>query len=340
MSMNARAGLCGVLLGLALAGCGGAASGSRDTVFTDDVEFEEEREAPAERHPATDLVARGESALVAGQVDQAKALFEEAVRADAADPRAQLDLGLVLELGNDLPAAEAHYRAAVAADPEFPEALNNLGLLLRDQERYDEALPLLRKAVELRPSYAAALANLAMALEETHQSAEAIEVYRRAVRAAPEEPTARVNLGLLLLAQGQTDLARIELRRALPHAGSDVALLEAIGSGLRRAGDPAIARQALERAVESADSPTPALRTELALAENAAGDPEAALATLRGVLAGAPDYATAHYVLGALLLERGARDEGLRHLRQVIELEPRGPHAERARAQIRAASGH
>jgi Tfp pilus assembly protein PilF len=337
MSMHMRASFSGVLLGLTLTACGGGQPPpSSRAMFTDDVTFEDEREAPAARHPATEVVERGESALAAGQVAEAKALFEEAVEADANDARAQLDLGLVLELENDYDAAEAHYRAAVALDPEFPEALNNLGLLLRDQQRYDEAVPLLRRAVLARPGYPAALLNLAMALEETEETAEAIDVYRRAVRAAPDDPMPRVNLGLLLLAEGQTDPARIELRRALPHAGGSVAMLEAIGNGLRRAGDPTIARQALESAVTSAESPSPALRSELALAQNAAGDRDAAIATLRAVLTDAPDYATAHYVLGALLVEAGGRDEGVQHLRRVSALEPQGPHAERARAQLRA----
>ncbi|MBC7173916.1 MAG: tetratricopeptide repeat protein, partial [Polyangiaceae bacterium] len=155
-----------------------------------------------------------------------------------------------------------------------------------------------------------------------------------AVRAAPEDPMPRVNLGLLLLARGEVDPARIELRRALPHAEGDAAMLQAIGNGLRRAGDAELALRALEGAVEAEDPKTPALRSELALAQYAAGQRDAAETTLRAVIGDAPTYATAHYLLGTMLVERGATAEGHRHLRRVIELEPNGPHAQRARAQL------
>ncbi|MBC7172720.1 MAG: hypothetical protein H5U40_09850, partial [Polyangiaceae bacterium] len=73
-----------------LAACGGGAPPR--TTLTDDVEFDEERESPAARHPANETVERGESALARGQVREAKALFEAAVAADASDARARLDL--------------------------------------------------------------------------------------------------------------------------------------------------------------------------------------------------------------------------------------------------------
>lgn len=331
-----RTNIGAIALAAAVSACGGSQADATTSGFSDDVAFEEEREAPSARHPATETVERGEAALAAGEVRQAKMLFEQAVAADGRDARARLDLGLVLELEDDMAGAEAQYRAALSIDAEFPEALNNLGLLLRDRQSYDEAIPLLERAVALRPSYAAALLNLALALEESGRKADAIEAYRRAVRAAPEDPMPRVNLGLLLLSERQVDAARIELRRALPNADGDAAMLQAIGNGLRRAGDAELALRALEGAVEAADPATPSLRSELALAQYAAGQKEAAEATLRAVIAEAPRYATAHYLLGTILLERGDATAGARSLRRVIELEPEGPHAERARAQLEA----
>lgn len=73
------------------------------------------------------------------------------------------------------------------------------------------------------------------------------------------------------------------------------------------------------------------------LAQRAAGDREAAVATLEGILAREPRYATAHYLLGNMLAGDGAYAEAIRHYRRYLALEPSGPMAERCRERIEAA---
>ncbi len=207
-----------VLLALAL-GCPSRPPVQRTTFDDSDVRYaEEEASMEAERHPASDLVSQGEAELAAGRPRQAMALFEQALAQAPNDPRAHLDLGLVLELGNEFDEAERAYRAALALDPRFPEVLNNLGLLLRDLERPDEAVPLLRLAVTEKPGFGEAWLNLAMALEESGDDAGAEEAYRRAVRLRPDDGVARANFGLLFLRRGRAEQAAIELRRAMPLA--------------------------------------------------------------------------------------------------------------------------
>ncbi|HJL46403.1 MAG TPA: tetratricopeptide repeat protein, partial [Polyangiaceae bacterium LLY-WYZ-15_(1-7)] len=193
-------------LAWALAGCPGGASEDaqgEETVGDEDIMFPDEAAAAeAPRHPATETVAAGERALAAGEVDEAEALFRQAVEEDAEDPRAQLDLGLVLELQNDYREAEAAYRAALRIDPDFVEALNNLGLMLRDLDRKEEAIAMLRHAVEVEADHGEAWLNLALALEETGDDRGAREAYRAAVRLQPRSAVARANLGLLLLRVG------------------------------------------------------------------------------------------------------------------------------------------
>jgi tetratricopeptide (TPR) repeat protein len=73
------------------------------------------------------------------------------------------------------------------------------------------------------------------------------------------------------------------------------------------------------------------------LAQRAAGDREAAVATLEGILAREPRYATAHYLLGNKLAGDGAYAEAIRHYRRYLALEPNGPMAARCRERIEAA---
>ncbi len=301
--------------------------------------FEDEEEAQLpERHPASPDVAAAEDVLRSGDLPEAERLFRAAVAAAPEDPRAQLDLGLTLELQNRWIEAEQAYRATLALDPEFPEALNNLGVLLRDQERPEEAAAMLRRAVASEPRYGDAWLNLALALEESGDDGAARDAYREAVRHLPNDAAARANFGLLLVRLGENDPAAIELTRALRLArqSRDAATAAAVGNGLRRLGEGASAARALTLAIEL-NGPTPALLAERALAENAAGDKAGAEASLAEALELDPAFATAHYLLGGLKAGRGAYAEAVAHYEAYLRLAPEGPQAARARERLAAA---
>lgn len=310
----------------------GTGGGEAAIMFPDEeAAAAQEQNAPQ----ASENVERAEHLLAEGQADEAKALLEQEVADHPDDPRAQLDLGLANELLGDPEAAEAAYRAAIEADSTFAEALNNLGLLLRDQDRLDEAIEYLRRAVEVRSDFASGWVNLALALEERGDLREARDAYQKAVRFAPRDPMSRANLGLVYLKLGNTEQAVIELRRALPLARGNAPALQAIGNGLRLAGEPAQAVTAMRRAIEAREEgPTPALLSELSLAELASGDREAATATLEQALELDDGYATAHYLLGNVLAAQQRYREAATHFQRYLELEPHGAQADAARERL------
>ncbi len=317
---------------LALAGCGGTqapvSSGTSSEVM-----FEDER-AEAAAPEASPDVTRGESLLAAGDAAAAEAAFRAAIEADDHDARAQLDLGLALEMQERWEDAEHAYRAAIEIDPTFAEALNNLGALLRDQDRSEEAIRTLREAVRVRPGFASAQLNLALALEEAGQVEDAMASYRRVIELAPNEPTSRIQLGLLQLEQGQRDEALITLRRAVSAAAGNRAMLSALGSGLRRAGDPQMAARVLRQAVEGEGEAPPAVTAELALALFASDHKDEAEQTLTALLAAHRDYATAHYLLANMLAARRAFPDAAQHYQAYLRAEPNGPQAAQARARL------
>jgi Flp pilus assembly protein TadD len=282
---------------------------------------------------ASALVQQAETQLQEGDVSGAEALLLRALREQPDDARAQLDLGIAKELQDDLAGAEAAYRAAIALQPDLAEALNNLGVLLRDRGALDEAIVLLRRATEQNPGSAAAQKNLALAFEDHGELEAAERAYRTALRLGAD-PLTQANLGLLLLKRGDAPAARRELQLALTGETLDRPTLLAIGNGLRRAGDPQGALRAMESALQGASEPTPALLSELALAQRAAGQRERALQTLERALARDPRYATAHYILGSMLASDGKRREAKQHLQRYLELEPHGSQAAEARKRL------
>lgn len=66
---------------------------------------------------------------------------------------------------------------------------------------------------------------------------------------------------------------------------------------------------------------------------------DAARPLLEAILEEDPDHATAHYVLGGILLDAGETDEGAEHLRRFLELDPDSPRAEPVRSKLRDLAG-
>ncbi|MDB4972337.1 MAG: domain protein putative component of TonB system [Myxococcaceae bacterium] len=300
--------------------------------------IEPQPKATAKSAPASSpLVKAAEALLAKGDAAGAREKFEQAVAADASDVRALLGLGLSYEALDKPADAERAYRAAVAEAPSFAEAHNNLGLLLRDRGDDAAAIEELEAAAAADPRLASAQVNLALALEETGRSDEAARAYERAVQLAPKDPMLRANRGLFLLGRQQTEPALVQLRAGLAAAAGDRAALLALGNGFRRAGKPDEAVRALKQAIAAADGkPTPALLSELALAQNAAGDAAAAKASLTQALALDGRYATAHYLLGSIEASAGDVRAARTHYERCIALEPKGPLAAKAKEKLAA----
>jgi eukaryotic-like serine/threonine-protein kinase len=317
-------------------GCGGQAPARGTTPEGGQVELPPD-DAPA-APPASETVRRGEALLAQGDVAGARAAFEEAIAADPRDARAHLNLGIVLEMTDEPAGAERAYRTAIEVRPDFGEALNNLGLLLLETGRAAEARGPLEQAVEAAPHLADAWVNLALTREVSGDPEGAVKAWRRAAELEPADPTVRANLGLAQLAMGDGPGALATLRAALSVARGHAAALSAIGSGLRRAGDPEAAVEAMAGAIDAHDGgPTPALLAELGLAQHAAGQGDAAEATLRRALELDPAYAMGHFLLASMLAGRGAYDGAIEHFEAVLRHEPKGPQAEKARARLEAA---
>lgn len=317
------------VLGLFGFGCGASNPGTQSPAAADArLAQTEEREAPQ----ASGLVREGEGKLQANDAEGAKALFEQALAQNPRDARAALDLGIANEMLNDLEAAEIAYRKALAIDASFAEAQNNLGVLLRDRGSLEEAVELLERAAKSNPNSASAHQNLALALEDRQQLERAASEYKRALELAPDAAMTRANYGLLLLKLEKKEDAARELSQALSEAKDRAALL-AIGNGLRRAGDAEGAVRAMERAVATGQ-PTPALLSELALAQRAASQDAKALATLQKALELDPKYALAHYLMGNMLAADKKFAEAKQQFEAYLKLAPNGEQAQNAKQRL------
>jgi Flp pilus assembly protein TadD len=177
----------------------------------------------------------------AGRLEQAEALYRQALRARRDFPEALLGLGNVQKAMGKLEDSAAAYRAALAGRPDFAAALFNLGSVLKEQGKREQAVAALSRvvalkpdlvqahnnlgnlhyedgrwteaerafaqAVALQPGFAMAHNNLGMALHKRGASAQAEAAFREAIRLKPDYTEAQDNLGNLLLECGRADEA-------------------------------------------------------------------------------------------------------------------------------------
>jgi tetratricopeptide (TPR) repeat protein len=285
-------------------------------------------------------IARGDRALQQGQLDEARAQFEQAARLDARDARPPFYLGEISRRREQWSQAEAHFRAAIQRNARMAEAHASLGAVLRELERAAEAQASFEQAIRLDPQLAEAHYGLALCLEDAGQRERAVSAYRTAVRLAPRDPMPALNLGILLAssrpARGTQPRAEAlsMLQSAMRLAPDDVSVWISAGPALRWLGEHQSAADALERARARTSSPSASLLGELAQALWAAGQRPQALARIAEAVQRSPTTAELHYVRALMQAESGDRAGAIASLRAAAQHGAGSPVADRARQRL------
>ena len=144
-----------------------------------------------------------------------EALALHHIQNDPDDFEAHYNLGALLHLKGDLPAAITEFSEAVRLHPDDPTANNALGAMLLAGGRVDEAIPRLNAALRSRADYFDAHYNLGNALATQGDFAGALTHFRAAVRLNPQDAGAEANLGSAFAETGNLKEARAHFERAL-----------------------------------------------------------------------------------------------------------------------------
>jgi len=132
----------------------------------------------------------GTVALQEGSLDEAEALLTTSLELDPLDGGTLSNLGLVYLQRNQIAEARNMLETAVERAPDHPEALENLGSLYLNLEVEEEAVRYLSKAAEVIPSSADVHAKLALAYFRLEQYAAAERSARQALSLNPSHPLA------------------------------------------------------------------------------------------------------------------------------------------------------
>jgi protein O-GlcNAc transferase len=242
---------------------------------------------PGPSDAAERLIAQGNRAEDAGKLEEACALYREALRLAPQSARAHLNLGIALQALGDDGGAVARYKQALVLDPANPYAGYNFGKLRYERGAHVEAEQLLRRALRSRPDF----------------------------------PEARVVLACALEAQGNVQAAATELEAALRYKPEDFGALVIYAGILRRLGRMDDAASALRRAL-ALDPQSVDARATLFHVLEAKGDLAGAALELEAVLRQRPDWAEALFNYGCVLNKLMRAGEAETALRRTITVEP------------------
>lgn len=230
-------------------------------------------------------------------------------------------------------AAHAQLESLVAANPDYPEGLRLLAGTKQALGDSAQAESLLGRALEIDPRSAPTLTTLAELMLLSGRSAEAVPLLRRAIQGAPPYPRSAYLLARHYLDTGQAALA---LEVATPWCNSGTA--DADLSALHVAAYAALGRQSeavthyRRLAAHAPDNPV-ATHT-LAVALNAAQQPQEAERVVRQTLNRAQPTAALHYTHARSLLSLERFDEAERALSECVRLDPRRAEAHDRLAQL------
>jgi uncharacterized protein (TIGR02996 family) len=266
----------------------------------------------------------------------AKAILTEARAADAKDPQAAYYLGVAEHSLGDKDAAKKNYTAALELDPKLTEASVNLSQLELESGDAKAAVSVANAALKHTPKHPALLLNRALAVEATGDKAAALTAYGAAVDAQPNDHALRTAYADLLSEAGRKEDALRELKNAM--STDDPTLLAGIARLLGKEGANKECIGALDKAIGIKKSPDLLVRRGVCRHQDK--DDKGAQADYDAALAADPNFAPAHFYLGAHFKAAGNKKKALEHYEKAAAMggdKGVGPAAKKEIAELKGA---
>jgi tetratricopeptide (TPR) repeat protein len=310
---------------------------------------------------------QGRALHQAGQLEEARCVYEAVLRADPEHFQALHLLGVACIQSGNLQAGAELIERALQMRPDDGAALGNLATALNGLGRHEAAIGCCDRALALQPLDAPAHGNRGAALHALERPAEALESYDRAAALRPDQAKNHFNRGVVLYALGRLAEAVEAHRRACALHPAFVEAHRNAGRALRELGqgeEALVAYNAalalrpadaelhharanvlfeLERSAEALEAYDHALTLKPDYADAWANRvlalrdllrPEEGLASADRAVALEPDNAEAQNKRGTALYEFQRLDEALACFDRAIGLAPQHPQAHLNRAVI------
>jgi eukaryotic-like serine/threonine-protein kinase len=260
-----------------------------------------------------------------GSLDEARSLYQQAVRLDGTFAAAQAgqamaSLGSYLKTHDpgDMSVARYARERALAFGEGLPEAKLADGVVLAGEGRWEEARQSFEAAFELAPGDVPAWCNVADLYETLGRSEEARALFERAIQRQPLFWLNHYWYGQFLYRAGNLKAASVYLERARELAPEEKGPVTLLGFYHFARGDLNEAKQEFGRALELSSDPHS--RQRLGLVHYYTGEFQTALEQWSLVLAAEPDRPGAHADVGDALRQLHRDREARERYREAVAL--------------------
>ncbi len=268
----------------------------------------------------------GQYYLAYDYFEAAGACFANALELVPGDPRWTYFVGIIEQAAGQLDIAVSHYRQVLKTSPDDSATLVRLGRALADLGQAEAAAVVFEQAAGLDDSRAAGRFGLGKLAAKAGEHAAAVEHFEAVLELAPEASLVHYPLGQAYRRLGDIDRARAELAQRGP---VDVPYEDPLGNAVAwlKTGTAFEVLQALARDSSDQFSDVDFLGFALTQLSGVEGAVEklAEVLRLRGT-SESPEQrrenARVQYVLGGLLVDRGADLRALKRFQTAVELDP------------------
>ncbi|HWM88269.1 MAG TPA: tetratricopeptide repeat protein [Kofleriaceae bacterium] len=198
------------------------------------------------------LLARAEAYRRAGDIDRARADYQEVLRRAPENGQARARAASLLRQAGQYDAALDLLRDALRLAGGSSPIYLELGLVYLAQGRHELAELVLSKAAALDQKNPAILNALALVSMERHRDQEAFERFDRASALDPDFVDARYNVASVLIDAGDYGRAAAELQAVVDRRPADLGAKVALGVAHRGLGDHKKARALWDDVVKAA----------------------------------------------------------------------------------------
>lgn len=272
---------------------------------------------------------QGMVARYSGQVDDARAFFEQALEANPSDLLSRLELAGILISLDAFELAREQLDTIYASTPNNPMASYYSALLLVGEGKLDEAEDLLIRTGDFTREYPRAAQVYGLTTYELEKYSTAIPYLRRALFFFPNDDPTRLALADSMARRGQSAEALQVLIPLIGDEASNVTALVHATSAAAGRGDLASARKYIERALVVAEQDENAdpevvrqLMTRAAFARFLNDDLDGATALLDAMYADNQDDAESLTNKANMFLASGDLEQAQTALNQLMALDP------------------
>ena len=188
-------------------------------------------------------LSRAQSAQRAGKLDEAEALYRQALNSQPNNPEIHYKLAMLLAQCGQMQQAARYFGSCAKLAPGNADVLNSLGNAQRLSGQLAKAGKNIDRALKAAPGHPGVLCNRGWLRHSNNKIDLALKDFKRATDKAPEMADAWRGLGECLLVKGKWQQAQQALGRCLEISPSSADALNSLGTLYSRTGQQ---QQALE----------------------------------------------------------------------------------------------